>query len=384
MKTEKFHYSRESGWDNFPDHSWDSDQTLLMIHFSTFFEDFAKPLNQLRAAFPKSCWIGCSTSGHFLDDAIDDDGVVVVVAKFETTRLRQASARFSEGADIRAIGQSLAQDLWREDLRGLMVMAEGLLLNGSELIEGLAVVIPAKVPVFGGLAGDGGRFQNTLVISGKVPTAKTVTAVGFYGEDFTIRVATSGGWDWIGPDRLITGAEGNKLLTLDNRPALSLYKQYLGDLSDDLPTSGIRFPLGIHSSETQQCETLRMIRSIDEQEGSITLCGNVAEGSFARLMHANRERLIQAAADATDMLLQSTDHDGGGLAFIATCIGRRMILGSDAVEEINVARQGLPKRHALIGFYTYGEIAPLANNELAFHNQTFTIGLLQEAKCTDT
>ena len=43
----------------------------------------------------------------------------------------------------------------------------------------------------------------------------------------------------------ITKAEGNVLYELDGKPALQLYKTYLGDLANRLPGSGLLFPLSV-------------------------------------------------------------------------------------------------------------------------------------------
>ena len=54
-----------------------------------------------------------------------------------------------------------------------------------------------------------------------------------------------GGWDMFGPDRLITRSRGNVLYELDGTSALSLYRRYLGKYADDLPASGLLFPLSL-------------------------------------------------------------------------------------------------------------------------------------------
>ena len=45
----------------------------------------------------------------------------------------------------------------------MLVLSDGLKVNGSELARGLRENLPAGVAVTGGLAGDGTDFQQTLV-----------------------------------------------------------------------------------------------------------------------------------------------------------------------------------------------------------------------------
>ena len=65
--------------------------------------------------------------------------------------------------------------------------------------------------------------------------------VGLYGERLKVGYGTRGGWDSFGPVRLVTKAENNVLYELDGRPALDIYKNYLGEQAEDLPASGLLF-----------------------------------------------------------------------------------------------------------------------------------------------
>ena len=166
--------------------------------------------------------VGCSTSGEIFDTLLSDDTLSVAVAAFDGTALRSASASVGSAADSYAAGQSIAKELLAEDLRGVLVLSDGLNVNGSELIKGLNAVLPDSVVVTGGLAGDGDRFQTTWVISGGRPQSNFVTAVGFYGDRVQIGHGSKGGWDIFGPERLITKSENNVLYELDGKPALDL------------------------------------------------------------------------------------------------------------------------------------------------------------------
>ena len=72
-----------------------------------------------------------------------------------------------------------------------------------------------------------------------------VSGIGFYGTSVRIAHGSQGGWDLFGPERVVTRSEGNVVYELDGRPALELYKEYLGDLASGLPATGLLFPLGV-------------------------------------------------------------------------------------------------------------------------------------------
>ncbi|MFZ2541525.1 MAG: FIST C-terminal domain-containing protein, partial [Gallionella sp.] len=182
-----------------------------------------------------------------------------------------------------------------------------------------------------------------------------------------------GGWDVMGPERELTHAEGNVLYSLDGQPALTLYKKYLGERAADLPRSGLLFPLEISNDSEKDEPTLRGILSVNEADNSIAFSGNIPQGGRARLMRANFERLIDGAADAAGQL-DFDDYAGGPLLTVAiSCVARRLVLTQRTEEEVEALFDGLPAYSNMIGFYSYGELSPLASGRCDLHNQTMTL-----------
>ncbi|MEM7656306.1 MAG: FIST C-terminal domain-containing protein, partial [Bacteroidota bacterium] len=190
-----------------------------------------------------------------------------------------------------------------------------------------------------------------------------------------------GGWDPFGPERVITRAEGNVLYELDGKPALTLYKKYLGEAAEELPASALQFPLTIRPKGAQTLGTVRTILSIDEEVGSMTFAGDMPEGSIAQLMMANFDRLIEGAADAANSAsfeaIQQTS--GDKLSIMVSCVGRKIVLGQRIADEVEAVVEGLGDSWSSLGFYSYGEISPHSETgSCDLHNQTMTITLLAE------
>jgi hypothetical protein len=252
------------------------------------------------------------------------------------------------------------------------------MVNGSDLVRGMNESLPSGVTISGGLAGDGPRFEKTLVGLDENIQIGNIAAIGLYGDHLEVSYSSRGGWDSFGPDRKITKSKANVLYELDGKSALSLYKKYLGDLAAQLPGSALLFPLAIRVGEHGQ-PLVRTILSINEAEQSMTFAGNMPEGAYARLMKANFDRLIDAAAGAAETCLIAFDKTPPQLALLVSCVGRRIVLGQRIDEEIDSVRDEFGKETALAGFYSYGEISPLgptAGCEL--YNQTMTITAFRE------
>jgi hypothetical protein len=378
MQLSTFHYTPEQGWNQPLDQVLDSETTWLIVFGGSAVSPLMQGFADLRQAFPKSVWTGCSTSGEIHGNLLLDHSLVVAVLKFEHTLLRLASASIDSAEVSHQVGAQLGKELSAPDLKAVFLVTDGLSVNGSKLIDGLSTSIGPDVVVTGGMAGDGDRFQSTWVIHEQAPQANHVTAIGLYGDKLGVSHGSKGGWDLLGPERKITGSQGNVLFSIDSQPALSLYKTYLGERADGLPATGLLFPLAILNENKVEGMTVRTILAVSKADNSITFAGDVPVGSTVRLMRANFERLINGAGEAA-AIVNFKDYSGGPLLSIGiSCIGRRLVLGQRTEEEIEEVRHVLPLGSDLIGFYSYGEISPLASGRCDLHNQTMTLSSFWE------
>lgn len=381
MKLESFTYHPESGWSipAFP--HLDSKRTLVLVFGGSDFVDHPEPIQELCRAFCTSVVIGCSSSGEIHQTTISDGTLSVAVAQFERSEVAMASASIPHASESFAAGATLAGSLLHPDLRGAMILSDGLGVNGTALVDGLNSVFPKEVVVTGGLAGDGARFQRTWVLVNGETVDRTVVAVGFRGHAVRIGHGSKGGWDNFGPERLVTRSKGNILFEVDGRPALQLYKEYLGERASGLPATGLLFPLAIRPPDKSDKRLVRTILSIDEEAQSMTFAGDVPEGWSAQLMKANFERLIGGASDAAEMT--RTGHPTSSaerktLAVAISCVGRRLVLGERSEEEVEATLDVLPHGTQQIGFYSYGEISPYVSGPCDLHNQTMTLTTISE------
>ncbi len=356
-----------------------SSRTLVVLFGSSSLLDAAGPIEELLHDYPGSLAIGCSTAGEILGTQICDESVSAALVRFDHTDIRMASAPVQSAEDSFAAGQEVARQLNDARLRGIFVLSDGLQVNGSELVRGLNSQVSASVVVTGGLAGDGDRFRRTWVLHGRRPQAGFVTAVGFYGDHIRIGHGSKGGWDRFGPERRVTKSKGNVLYELDGRPALELYKEYLGDRAAGLPATGLLFPLALRANVSDPKSLVRTILAVNERDQSLTFAGDIQEGTLAQLMKANFDRLVQGASEAATSTKLSANGCSSTLAVAISCVGRRLVLGERTEEETEATLDVLPPGTQQIGFYSYGEISPYATGTCDLHNQTMTLTTLSEA-----
>jgi len=381
MRTEQLDWTAGAGWQAAAP-ALEGAQLVLVFGATDRLD--GERFAELRARYPAAILFGCSSAGEIHDTRVSDDTVTATAARFDATPLALARQEVAADADSRAAGRALAARLPATGLAHVLVLSDGLHVNGTDLVDGLQEALPAGVRVTGGLAGDGARFQRTLVMADAPPAEHLVAAVGFYGDHIRVGHGSLGGWDSFGPERLITRSRGNVLYELDGRSALDLYKQYLGEHAAGLPATGLLFPLALREGEAggewEGAGLVRTILAVDEAAQSMTFAGDMPEGSHARLMKANFDRLIEGASGAAVAAKGSLRGHGAELAVLISCVGRKLVLKQRIEEEVEGVRAVLGDGAALTGFYSYGEISPYTPTaRCELHNQTMTITTLSEA-----
>jgi hypothetical protein len=373
MRIEQTSWSRAAGWVTGASRALGADASLGLVFGSRQSLETPGLLDDIRAAYPQAEIVGCSTAGEIAGVHVQDDSVVVTAVRFDHATLNVATAMVADTASSERAGTAVAGQLaLRPGLRHVLILSDGLHVNGSELVRGLTAGLPAGVPVTGGLAGDGEAFERTVTVLGSTLRERPVVAVGFYGERLRIGYGSLGGWDPFGPERVVTRAVGNVLYELDGRSALALYKKYLGDEARHLPASGLLFPLSIRPDQSGR-GVVRTILSVNEADQSLTFAGDIPNGALAQLMRANFDRLVEGASEAARISVARpaapTD-----LALLISCVGRKMVLKQRVEEEVEAVREVVGERATLAGFYSYGEVSPFsADARCELHNQTMTV-----------
>ncbi len=354
----------------------------LLLYFgeSRLMRADAGPLAELLSLAPARVVAGCSAAGAVLGPEIHDEALVVVGVRFGSSSVGAALRRLRAPEESGRVGEELARDMARPGLRHVLVMSDGLLVNGSALAEGLRRALPPGVTLSGGLAGDGNRFRSTAVGLGGDVGPGRVVALGFSGPAIEAGFGVAGGWSPFGPERIVTRSEGNVVHSLDGEPALALYRRYLGPRADQLPGAGLLVPLQIMPGRAGGGGLIRTMLAIDEEAQSITFAGDVPQGGVVRLMRSTRDALIESAGEGVaPVAARAASVAGDSLALVVSCVGRRGVLGQRCEEELELALSALPPAAQLAGFYSYGELAPSGvMHACELHNQTLVLTLLGE------
>jgi len=335
----------------------------------------------LKTRYPAAEIIGCSTSGEISAKGVYDDSIQITAIKWDKVKQRVAQTTIADMQDSHQIAQKLAKDLAGDQLQALFVLSDGLNVNGSELLSGFQSVL-GDIPILGGLAGDGGEFVQTVQMFNGTVSKNMIIAVGLYGDSLIVSSGALGGWKPYGPPRKITKSEKNVVYEMDGKPALPLYRMYIGEaFARGLPGTGLKFPLAVIEQGKRDVEKIRTLLAINDKDNSLTFAGNVEEGDTVRLCQSNHDRLVEGAESAAHLVKEGLTEMPAdfGLAICVSCVGRKGVMAEQVSDEVKSVQTALGDKTVITGFYSYGELAPRPNtNDSVLHNQTMTIAYLGE------
>ncbi|UZO82252.1 FIST C-terminal domain-containing protein [Aquimarina sp. ERC-38] len=377
MKIQQYLKQNGEAWKLLSDETFLLQRPLVFVFGNRFQLENDKVYEEIRSLFPDGELIIGSSAGEILGENVYDDAIGVTAIEFEkSTFTVQRTNILNYNRDAFRTGEILAAQIDAKKLKHVLVISEGSFVNGSALVDGLQTK-HTSVSFTGGLCGDDARFEKTLLGYNESPKEGEVLAIAFYGESLEITKAQFGGWTPFGPERIITRSADNILYELDEKPALQLYKKYLGEKASQLPQSALLYPLSVKSANKEEA-IVRTILSIDEDNNAMILAGDVPEGSMVQLMMANIDKIAEGAAKAAELGM-ATRRQEPELAILISCIGRKLVMDQRVEEEIEEVREVIGTSATITGFYSYGELAPFnGSQKCELHNQTMTLTLFSE------
>ena len=357
----------------------------LIVVFSTVAYDQKKMLEGVRSISKEIPLVGCSDSGEITTEGPVSKHVAVMALSSDTISFTIGVGTGAD-KDSQKAGAMVAREV-KEKAKGEVALflgiTEGLAENGAAIPRGIQEVFGRNFPIMGGAAGDDFLFQKTYQYCNDQVLTGAVIGVGLSGK-FSFGVGVRHGWEPIGLPMKVTKTEGAKLIEVNNRLALSIYEDYFGKKAEELIKEPIArmaytYPLGMSVEGSPELLIRDVV--IANEKGEITCAAEIPEGSEIRLMLGDPEKAIQAAKEAAEEALAQLKGVKPKAVFVFDCMARNKLLGARIGEEIAAIQNVLGKEVPLIGFYTYGELAPLGGILgpecfSVWHNETMALMVL--------
>ena len=362
---------------------------LVMVFSSTQY-DQAQVLSGIRSVVKDALVVGSSTAGEITTAGPAKRHSVSVMAISSPDLKFYAGVGENIAANPRAAGKAAADAVkaqTAEPLSAFMMFPDVLVGNGADIVRGVLDSLGEHFPVVGGASGDDFQFKKTYQYLNDKVYSGTVVGLGFVG-NLKIGIGVKHGWIPIGMPLKVTKSSGSVLHELDGKPAIKIYEDYFGSemaselRKEALAKLAITYPLGMRTSGSEEM-LIRDPITVDEN-GSITCAAEIPEGSEIQLMIGSREEAVKVAKQAAEKAMSELGGTPKAVV-IFNCIARNKLFGVHAGDEIDAIQEAVGKTVPLIGFYTYGEQAPLGGEvrninkcNPAFHNETVVIVVLGE------
>jgi hypothetical protein len=360
---------------------------LIMV-FSSVALDQEKMLQGINEAAQGALVVGCSDSGEITTQGPTNKHVAVMAIASDQIKFTAGLGK-NVKADSHQAGKEAAEDVVKkspEKISLFISILEGLTGNGAAIVRGMQSVLGEHFPIIGGSAGDDFAFKKTFVYYQDQVLNDAVVGIGLSGE-FSWGIGVKHGWEPIGLPMKVTKSEGAVLKEVDNKPALKIYEDSFGKKAEELTKEPIArmaytYPLGMSVEGSDELLIRDVV--IANEKGEITCAAEIPQGSEVRLMLGDQNKAIQAAEEAARNALIQLKGSLPKAIFVFDCIARHKLFGSRVGEEINTIQNVLGKNVPLIGFYTYGEQAPLGGKvepdicRSVFHNETMCLLVIGE------
>jgi small ligand-binding sensory domain FIST len=229
------------------------------------------------------------------------------------------------------------------------------------------------LPLVGGPTGGGRPGAQALVLDGHVYSEG---ALGTILSGPSVATVVSQGCAPIGPDSVVTGAEGNVIVELAGRPPLQRLQEIVASLTPSeqlLAAQGLLVGLVIDENKAEYGRgdyLMRGLLGVDEETGAIAVGAPVRVGQTVRFH-------VRDARSADDDLRRALAGTKAAGALLFSCNGRGTNMFDTADHDVRVAAEALGS-DALAGFFCGGEIGPVGGRAF-LHGFTATLAVFLQS-----
>lgn len=331
----------------------DDDYSLILIFFSSVFNSDCL-IEELAQAFQGSTVCGCSTAGEITPLGLADDSVLAIAfpkASFRVSlvtleRIREISITdvFQACRDVRS------RFLGSRDLACLhrafaIMLVDGLSKCEEKIVAAVRSAI-AEIPLAGGSAGDGLRFDRTILFcNGRIFDDGAIVIL--VEAEMEFRLFATHNFEPTPARFVVTAADTEKriIYELDAEPASTVYAAAVGMLPEELTAlTFASHPMAVKIGRQYYCRSIQCAHA----DGSLLLSCAIDEG------------LVLTLVRPTDIITSTRN----ALAEVERQLGSlHSVIGFDCIHrKLNVeSRQSLHLLGKLYrdfhvsGFHTYGE-----------------------------
>jgi len=338
--------------------------------------DHACIISGIRHAYPGIELVGCTTDGESSSIyGFKGDSVILMVFASDNVEIRAGVGKKlnRRGKDAGRDAASTARKKLKrckDQERFSIMLSDPMNAGVSNVSEGMDEEFGRNFPLIGAASAAHSKLITTYQFYNDEILTDSIVLLLFAGP-VSFSWGVQGGHAPIGGKEKITASSKNVLYTIGDEPALNYFRRYVGESYSLF----MNYCLAIFE-EGRKGFYVRSAPGYDVETGSVTLNGVISEGAYVQIGTADKETCIDSCANSIQMAIEGYPGTKPEAAVFFSCAGRKMIMGSQVVEETQTVRRylnGIP----FCGFYAYGEFCPLEEgSQSMFHGTTFVTLLI--------
>jgi hypothetical protein len=345
----------------------------IVFMFASIGYDQRSLLRAVRETTGGSPLSGCSAEGTINGDDADESNFSVVVTVISSEELQWTNGLAKGlGADSRAVGQRVAQDLLphlSSDTIGLFVFPDGLIDYLDDFFAGLEGNLPSEqfLPLWGGGAGNNFNLEEPTYQYCDDKVVSNGVAYALPSGRAQASWAISHGMVPMGGERNVTRSQGNVIYEIDGKPAIEVLKEYLPEhalIEDhDWMPYAISLALVFEAPSYMKDEeyVVRGVPAVRMADGSITVQTEVQDGTSVWFSSRDKEKISTRFDQMAGQIKEQLGDEKPKLVFQFECLtrGKLMFREQERQEILRRFRQSVDPDVPWAGFYTIGEIGPV-------------------------
>jgi hypothetical protein len=327
--------------------------------------------------------IGSCTGRLLLPRGIANRGIALMGINSDDIHFGISAVTDVSKQDAHAAGYDFARkaalDLNSPQREVFIALSQGIEKNCSPFIKGIREGLGIAFPMVGAISSDELEYQTPFQIFQDL--ILTDAAVGvLIGGSFHLGIGCSHGFKPLGKPRVVPDAKDYVIRSIDNKPAIDIYKHFLGADAEsikDKPLSSYAglYPLGFYIEGAGHY----LLRNIIDilSDGSIVCHEGIRTGTEVHLMISNAASCVTSALEAAKMAKASLGEKPAKMVFVFESLLRHRILGAEAANEIEAIKNVFGQDVPMIGMCSYGELGPFGAlqkiKDIYLHNESILI-----------
>ena len=353
----------------------DSSKLLIEINYPNDNRlEISVLLNNLSEQFPSATIIGMQSFASYKNHQVTDidKSSVISIMEFEISEISSIvldinSNYIKDAKEDYTIDIMKVESNLQPDTQAIQILSSYNSIYTASLINNLGQIF-SHLKIFGGGATNTSNYdKNTFVFHNNRIYDNAVILIFMHGESLDINLFQAFDWKPIGKKKKITHTDNSSILTIEDSPALNIYKKYFPNIENN---SSVFFQVPLYITKKNVSYSVH-IQDMNKTSQCLQTAQKLETGDMVQLSIGNYNDMMNRTEEIYNFLSKTPTQ----ALWIGTCIsyeyGFRI--------PINYYLMNITDNNNIFGYLTSQEYYNEENQFNTYHNQTFVMASITES-----